>query len=222
MLKKSMATFCCSGILFDLDGVLVDSTGSVDQHWRIWARARNIDEEKIITIAHGVRAIEVIRTVAPHLNAEDELRKLEPEETDDHRKLKAMPGAIELVRSLPGNRWGVVTSGSLSIAPDRLRVVGVPVPKVLITADDVVNGKPHPEPYLKGAEQLRIKPEECLVIEDAPAGIRSAHAGGMKVIGFASTYRPEQLQEADAVIRSFGQVSVVNEGSSLRVTTTPT
>jgi mannitol-1-/sugar-/sorbitol-6-phosphatase len=220
VLKKSMPTFSCSAILFDLDGVLVDSTGSVDQHWRIWARERGINEEKIIAIAHGVRAIEVIRTVAPHLNAEVELRKLEQEESDDHHNLKAMPGAIDLVSSLPQNRWGVVTSGSLSIAPDRLRTVGVPVPKVLITADDVLNGKPHPEPYLKGAEGLKVKPEDCLVIEDAPAGIRSAHAGGMKVIGFASTYQPEQLHEADAVIRGFEQLSVTGDGKSLRVTVT--
>jgi mannitol-1-/sugar-/sorbitol-6-phosphatase len=212
-----MPTFVCSAILFDLDGVLVDSTGSVDRHWRIWARQRGINEEKVVAIAHGVRAIEVIRAVAPGLDAEAELRKLEREETDDHNKLKAMPGAIDLVRSLPQNRWGVVTSGSRSIAPDRLRMVGVPVPKVLITADDVVNGKPHPEPYLKGAEALGVEPRECLVIEDAPAGIRAAHAAGMKVIGFASTYKSDQLTEADAVIKSFKEVSVAVDGQSLRV-----
>jgi mannitol-1-/sugar-/sorbitol-6-phosphatase len=212
-----MPIFVCSAILFDLDGVLVDSTGSVDRHWRIWARERNIDEEKVIAIAHGVRAIEVIRTIAPHLDAEAELRLLEREETDDHKKLKAMPGAIDLVQSLPENRWGVVTSGSRNIAPDRLRMVGVPVPKVLITADEVVNGKPHPEPYLKGAEALGVEPKECLVIEDAPAGIRAAHAAGMKVIGFASTYKSDQLTEADAVIKTFKELSVAVDGHSLTV-----
>jgi mannitol-1-/sugar-/sorbitol-6-phosphatase len=214
-----MPIFRCSAILFDLDGVLVDSTGSVDKHWRIWARERGIDEEKVIAIAHGVRAIEVIRTIAPHLDAEAELRKLEKEETDDHHKLAAMPGAIDLVRSLPENRWAVVTSGSLSIAPDRLRMVGVPVPKVLITADDVINGKPHPEPYLKGAQALGVEANQCLVIEDAPAGIRSAHAGGMKVIGFASTYKAEQLTEADAVVKSFNELSVTIDKNFLNVDT---
>jgi mannitol-1-/sugar-/sorbitol-6-phosphatase len=212
-----MPTFVCSAILFDLDGVLVDSTGAVDRHWRIWARERNIDEEKVIAIAHGVRAIEVIRTIAPHLDAEEELRKLERDETSDHNKLEAMPGAIDLVDSLPQNRWGVVTSGSRYIAPDRLRMVGVPVPKVLITADDVINGKPHPEPYLKGAEALGVDPKQCLVIEDAPAGIRAAHAGGMKVIGFASTYKPEQLAQADAVIKTFEELSVAEDGKFLSV-----
>jgi mannitol-1-/sugar-/sorbitol-6-phosphatase len=214
-----MPTFRCSAILFDLDGVLVDSTGSVDKHWRIWARERGIDEEKVIAIAHGVRAIEVIRAVAPHLDAEEELRKLEKEETDDHHKLTAIPGAIDLVRSLPENRWAVVTSGSYSIAPDRLRMVGVPVPKVLITADDVINGKPHPEPYLKGAQALGFEANQCLVIEDAPAGIRSAHAAGMKAIGFASTYKAEQLTEADAVIKKFTELTVTVDKNFLSVNT---
>ncbi|MGD0986848.1 MAG: HAD family hydrolase [Candidatus Sulfotelmatobacter sp.] len=214
-----MPTFLCSAILFDLDGVLVDSTGAVDRHWRIWARARGIDEEKVIAIAHGVRAIEVIRAVTPHLDAEAELRDLERKESEDHISLTAMPGAIQLVSSLPVDSWGVVTSGSRHLATDRLRVVGVPIPRVMITADEVENGKPHPEPYLKGAKALGVKPEECLVIEDAPAGIRSAHAGGMKVIGFASTYRSEQLAEADAVIKNFVELKVVREGDSLRVST---
>ena len=213
-----MPTFVCSAILFDLDGVLVDSTGSVDRHWRIWARERGVDEEKVVAVAHGVRAIEVIRAVTPHLDAEAELRELEEKEAEDHEILNAMPGAIELVKSLPQGLWGVVTSGTRHLATERLRLVGVPVPKVMITADEVANGKPHPEPYLKGVEQLGVKPQDCLVIEDAPAGIRSAHAGGMKVIGFASTYRSEQLKEADAVIAGFNQLSVVHEGNSLRVT----
>ena len=212
-----MPTFRCSAILFDLDGVLVDSTGSVDLHWRVWARERGIDEEKVIAIAHGVRAIEVIRIVAPHLDADAELRDLEKEEANDHHKLAAMPGAIELVRSIPENLWCVVTSGTRHLATERLRMVGVPVPKAMITADDVVNGKPYPEPYLKGAKALGFEPQECLVIEDAPAGIRAAHAAGMKVIGFASTYEPEQLAEADAVIRNFSQLSIVYEGNSMHV-----
>jgi sugar-phosphatase len=212
-----MPTFRCSAILFDLDGVLVDSTGSVDLHWRVWARERGIDEEKVIAIAHGVRAIEVIRIVAPHLDADAELRDLEKEEANDHHKLAAMPGAIELVRSIPENLWCVVTSGTRHLATERLRMVGVPVPKAMITADDVVNGKPYPEPYLKGAKALGFEPQECLVIEDAPAGIRAAHAAGMKVIGFASTYEPVQLAEADAVIRNFSQLSIVYEGNSMHV-----
>lgn len=208
-----MTTFLCSAILLDLDGVLVDSTGSVERHWRIWARKRGIDEEQVVAIAHGVRAIEVIRRVAPQLDAEAELRRLEKEESDDHHLLVAMPGAIDLVHSIPAGRWGVVTSGSRHLAAERLRMVGVPDPPVMVTADDVTNGKPHPEPYLKGAQLLGAKPEDCLVIEDAPAGIRSAHAGGMKAIGLASTYDASRLLEADAVVKQLAAIRVSLNGT---------
>ncbi|MGO9084478.1 MAG: HAD family hydrolase [Candidatus Sulfotelmatobacter sp.] len=206
-----MPTFYCAAILFDLDGVLVDSTGSVGREWREWARRKGIDEETVIAIAHGVRAIEVVQRVAPHLDAAAEVRDLERREAD-HQKggVRVMPGAAELVRSIPEGRWGVVTSGTGYLAKARLRFCGLPVPKALVTADDVTKGKPHPEPYLKGAELLGFKPEECLVIEDAPAGIQSAHAGGMKVIGITSTYPADALGHADAVIGRFGQIQVTS------------
>jgi mannitol-1-/sugar-/sorbitol-6-phosphatase len=218
MIKKSMTTFLCSAILFDLDGVLVNSTGSVDRQWRAWARERGIDEEKVIAIAHGVRAVEVIRAVAPQLDAIGEVRALEKREAADHKGVAVMPGAVDLVRTIPEGRWGVVTSGSRELASERLRLAGISVPETLVTAEDVVNGKPHPEPYLKGAKLLGVTPQDCLVIEDAPAGIRSAHAGGMKVIGFASTYGKEKLTDADAVVSGFGDLSVtIEKDSRLRV-----
>jgi mannitol-1-/sugar-/sorbitol-6-phosphatase len=212
-----MTIFRCSAILFDLDGVLIDSTRSVDRQWRIWAREQGIDEEKVIAIAHGVRAVEVIRAVAPHLDAESQLRNLESREADDRVDVAVMPGAIEFVETLPDGRWGVVTSGTRDLASARLRLGGLQVPKVLVTAEDVANGKPHPEPYLRGAKLLGVKPEECLVIEDAPAGIRSARAGGMKIVGFASTYKKEKLGEADAVVKTFAELSASVDGRCLRV-----
>jgi sugar-phosphatase len=210
-----VTSFLCSAILFDLDGVLADSTGSVDRQWRIWAHERGIDAEKIITIAHGVRAVEVIRTVAPHLDAESEVLSLESQELDDRDGVVVMPGAVELIRAIPEDRWAVVTSGSRHLASARLRFLGIPVPRVMITADDVVDGKPHPEPYLKGAELLRVNPSECLVIEDAPAGIRSAHAGGMKVIALTSTFPASALSEADAVVRELKQIRLGVDGARM-------
>jgi len=124
-----------------------------------------------------------------------------------------MPGALELVRLIPEGRWGVVTSGSRLLATNRLRYCGLPVPEVLVTSDDVTNGKPHPEPYLKGATGLGSRPEECLVIEDAPAGIQAARAAGMKVIGMASTYAPEKLSEADGVLNAFSRIQLTYNGS---------
>jgi mannitol-1-/sugar-/sorbitol-6-phosphatase len=210
-----MTTFRCAAVLFDLDGVLVDSTRSVERQWRIWARARGIDEEKAVAIAHGVRAVEVIRAIAPHLDAEAEVRKLESQEAADHDGVAVMPGAAELIRAIPDRRWGVVTSGRRHLATARLKLAGIPIPRVMVTAGDVVDGKPHPEPYLKGAERLGINPAECLVIEDAPAGIRSAHAGGMKVIALASTYPASALSEADAVVSKLDQIQIARDGAGM-------
>lgn len=208
-----MVKFGCSAILFDLDGVLIDSTRSVDRQWRAWAREKEIDEEKVMAIAHGVRSIEVIRAVAPHLDAATEVEWLESHEAADQSDVTVMPGAVELIRSIPEGHWCVVTSGTRYLATARLKFGGLPVPLVLVTADDVANGKPHPEPYLKGAELLGFKPGECLVIEDAPAGIRSAHAAGMKVIGLASTYARAKLSEADAVVEKLNQIRVERDAA---------
>jgi sugar-phosphatase len=206
-----MIQFECAAILFDLDGVLVDSTRSVERQWRIWAREMGIEGDRVTTVAHGVRAVEVIRAVAPHLDAEAEVRKLESREAEDLDGVSAMPGAIELVRAVPEGRWGVVTSGTRHLATKRLRLFGIPIPKVMVTADDVAKGKPDPAPYLRGAELLGVNPSECLVIEDAPAGIKSAHAGGMKVIGLTSTYPAAALSEADAVVKKLSQLQVSRE-----------
>lgn len=208
-----MPTFSCSAILFDLDGVLVDSTGSVDRQWRAWAERKGVDGNAVMAIAHGVRSLEVIQRVAPHLDAEAEVLELESREADDREGVSVMPGAVELVRSIPQGRWGVVTSGTRLLASARLRFCGLPVPEVLVTADEVSNGKPHPEPYLKGAERLGFKPEECLVVEDAPAGIQAGQAAGMKVIGIASTYAAKFLQQADGVIAKLDAIHVSSNGT---------
>lgn len=216
-----MPVFPCSAILFDLDGVLVDSTRQVDREWREWALRKGVNGDAVMAIAHGVRTIEVIRRVAPHLDAAAEAAALEKHEAHDQRGVAVMPGAKDLLKSIPEGRWGVVTSGSRMLARNRLRHCGLPVPAVLVTSDDVVNGKPHPEPYLKGAAALGLKPVECVVVEDAPAGIQAAHAGGMKVIGLASTYEPAKLTEANAVIQALGD-AVVRVADGGLIVGTPT
>lgn len=212
-----MPIFSCSAILFDLDGVLCDSTRQVDREWREWAARKGVDGDAVMAIAHGVRTIEVIRQVAPHLDAEAEAAAIEDHEAHDQRGVTVMPGAADLLKSIPDGRWAVVTSGSRLLATHRLPYCGLPVPEVLVTSDDVVNGKPHPEPYLMGAERLGFRPAECLVIEDAPAGIQSAHAGGMKVIGMASTYGAEKLVAADAVVQKLGRIQVTANGAGKMV-----
>jgi sugar-phosphatase len=208
-----MPVFSCSAILFDLDGVLVDSTRSVERQWRAWAQRKGVDADAILAISHGRRTSEVIRTVAPHLDAESEAREIEEREADDHEGVTAVPGAAKLIGSMPDGRWGIVTSGPRYLQSGRLRLCGLPVPKVFITADDVVHGKPDPEPYLKGAAALGFSPAECLVVEDAPAGIAAARAAGMKVIGVASTYAADRLERADTVVGKLEQIQVTLNGS---------
>lgn len=214
-----MTTFSCSAILFDLDGVLVDSTKAVAHEWRRWAEENGVEPEKVEAIMHGRRTVEIVRTVAPHLDAEAEAGKIERRGADDDGKdgVAAMPGVAELLKLLPADRWGVVTSGTRMIATSRLRLAGLPTPRVLVPADEVQHGKPHPEPYLKGARLLGVNPAECLVIEDAPAGIESAHAGGMKAIGITSTYPSSELCEADAVIEAMTQIRVSPQDGKLKV-----
>src|SRR5262252_941325 len=208
-----MSRFSCAAILFDLDGVLVDSTKAVDREWREWAARKGVDGDAIMAIAHGVRTIEVIRRVAPHLDAEKEAAAIENHEAHDQRGVTVMPGASDLLKAIPDGHWAVVTSGSRLLAKNRLRHCGLPVPDVLVTSDDVTNGKPHPEPYLMGAKRLGFRPEECLVIEDAPAGIQSARAGGMRVIGMASTYAVAKLTEADAVVQNLAEIRTTPNGA---------
>jgi mannitol-1-/sugar-/sorbitol-6-phosphatase len=214
-----MPVFHCSAILFDLDGVLCDSTQAVDREWREWASRKGVDGDAVMAIAHGVRTIEVIRRVAPHLDAEAESAAIENHEAHDQRGVTVMPGALNLVNSIPSGQWGVVTSGSRLLARNRLRHCGLPIPDVLVTSDDVVNGKPHPEPYLKGASGLNFSPADCLVIEDAPAGIQAARAAGMKVLGITSTYSAQQLGEADAIIETLQSMSVEIAKGSLMLST---
>jgi sugar-phosphatase len=212
-LEMPIFSFSCAAILFDLDGVLVDSTRAVDREWREWAGRKGVDGDAIMAIAHGVRTVDVMRRVAPHLDAAAEASAIENHEAGDQRGVSVMPGAVDLLKSIPEGRWGVVTSGSRLLATNRLRHCGVPVPEVVVTSDDVTHGKPHPEPYLKGAERLGARPAECLAIEDAPAGIESARAAGMKVLGITSTYAADALGQADSVVGKLGQIQVTWNGA---------
>ncbi len=213
-----MKTFDCAAILFDLDGVLVDSTGSVTRQWRRWAEEHNLDPQKVLEIAHGVRTIEIVRTLAPHLDAEAEVKRIEKREADDQEGVAVMAGAAELLKAIPEGRWCVVTSGTRYLATARLKLANLPTPNVLVSADDVSKGKPDPEPYLMGAKLLGMKPAECLVVEDAPAGIRAAHGGGMKAIAITSTYPASELREGDAVVQQLPQIKVRSGGGPGRLT----
>ena len=197
-----MQEVSCRAILFDLDGVLVDSSVIVERHWRRWAAQHGLESEHILANAHGRRTMDTLHAVASHLqlDLEQEAALLEKSEIEDTEGLIAVPGAAGLLQALPGHSWAVVTSGSRLLATTRLQAVGLPVPQAFVTAEQVFLGKPHPEGYLKAARLLGLEPQDCLVIEDAPAGIQAAHAAGSRVIGVTTTFPVEDLEEADFVV----------------------
>jgi len=199
-------TFDCEAILFDLDGVLVDSTAVVVRTWRDWASHRGLDAERILENAHGRPTAETVRLFAPHLDADSEARELERMEAENLDGVLKVDGARELLSALPVDGWTVVTSGTRALASSRMEHAGLPLPERFVSADDVENGKPHPEAYLRGAEILGVHPEGCVVVEDAPSGVSSARSAGMRVVAVATTYRQDDLREADAVASSLAKI----------------
>jgi mannitol-1-/sugar-/sorbitol-6-phosphatase len=207
----------CQAVLFDLDGVLVDSTVAVARVWRRWAHEHSIDPEQVIANAHGRRSIETIRIVAPHIVAEQENLKVETLEIEDKEGIVAIPGAHDLLASLPLDRYTIVTSATAALAAARLQYAGFRVPGSLVTADDVAEGKPSPEPYLKGAAVLGFAPADCVVFEDTPAGVQAGKAAGMRVIALTTTYPSEELTAADALLDSLAGVKARLLGTMLRL-----
>jgi len=214
-----MPLFICQAVLFDLDGVLVDSTPCVTRVWTAWALQYRLDPDYVVHVAHGQKAIETLRKVAPQLDAVSEMAKVEQMELDDTDGLRVLPGARELLAALPAERYTIVTSGTRRLATKRLQVVGLPVPPNMVTADDVARGKPDPEPYLAGAAAVGIAAGECLVFEDAPSGIRSAKAAGAQVVAVSTTYKPEELTDSREIIPSLASVRTlgVDDRGQLRL-----
>lgn len=208
--EHSLFQYDCDAVLFDLDGVLIDSRHCIEHLWQVWASQRHINIDKVLHYAHGRRAVETIRLVAPHLDAEREAAELIAVEGHETAGLVKVPGALELLQSIPANAWGIATSGTHAIASTRLAFGGLPIPDVLISAEDVVAGKPDPEPYLFAAMMLGVKPASCVVIEDTPAGIQSGRAAGMHVVGIiSSTYAANELSQAHVIIRKLSDIEVV-------------
>lgn len=208
-----MTTLRTRGLLFDMDGVLVDSSGPVRRCWTRWLEMRGLSADKVEKVAHGRRAIDTIRVLGPHLHADAELKVMEELECTDLDGLTTYPGVVDLIRQLPPASWTVVTSATPKLARVRLQHAGVPLPAAMITADKVERGKPDPEPYRKGAELLGLTPGECVVVEDAPAGIQSAKAAGCRVLAVETTHSGEELTGADWIVPRLTEVREVKRRS---------
>lgn len=212
------------GILFDMDGVLVSSIGSVERTWEKWAVARGIDPAVAIGMAHGRRAIETVRELRPDLNDQEELQWLEEMEVADKVGVSMLDGVRPLLDSLPEKYWTVVTSATERIARSRMALGGIRVPAQIVSAEDVQLGKPHPEPYRRGAAILGLAPEDCLVIEDSASGAQAGHAAGCKVLATLFSHSIESLRYADYIVRSLEDVQIdvpKKQGSPLAVRFTP-
>ena len=201
-----MPTLECQAILFDLDGVLLDSVELSERLWCEFAEKYDIDAEHILAIHHGRRGVETVRIVAPHLLEVFEREERAWEAGKDLTGLKAYPGAKAVLNRLPRDRWGIVTSGTHRIATTRMAYVGLPQPEVLVTAEQVTHGKPHPEPYATGMERIGKHGAACLVFEDAPAGVASAKAAGAQVVAIASTTPAKELHAADVVVERLADI----------------
>lgn len=193
-----MPTLTCAALLFDLDGVLIDSTPAVARAWTRWAIERGFDPAEVVARAHGRPSLTTVSEYLPNADHQAENREVERREIEDLEGVIPLPGALDLLASLPPNRWTIVTSCTRPLAEVRIKAAGLPVPARFITSNDIVHGKPNSEPYLKAASMLGFGASDCAVFEDVPAGIRAGKSARAKVIAFTTTTRKSILQEAGA------------------------
>ena len=181
-----------------MDGVLINSTPAVARVWRRWAIEHGFNPDEVVARAHGRPSLTTVREYLPNADHEAENREVERREIEDLEGVVPLPGALDLLASLPPNRWTIVTSCTRPLAEVRIKAAGLPLPKELITSNDITHGKPHPEPYLKGASILGFPAANCVVLEDVPAGVRAGKSAGSRVAGFTTTVEESALREAGA------------------------
>jgi sugar-phosphatase len=205
------------GLLFDMDGVLISSIGSVRRSWRKWAALYGVPDAENYEVPHGMRAIEIVKSLRPDIDPEEGLKVIEDIEVDDMEDLQVLPGVRSLLEGLPIDRWAIVTSATKRLTLARLEYAGLPLPERLITADMVERGKPDPEPYRRGAALLGLRNEDCVVVEDAPSGVGAGKAAGSRVLGVLGTHTIEELQEADWIVDSLAGVEARSVDGSLEL-----
>lgn len=197
-----MGEYSGATVLFDMDGVLVDSGSSIREGVTAWSRERGLDPATVLEHAHGRTDHDLVRIVAPHLDPAVEAERIQAQEIAHDTTVRAMPGAADLLAQMRsrGRSWAVVTSAGRALALSRLSTLGLSVPRALVTADDVKTGKPDPGPYLLGAERAGVEPSVCVVVEDSPNGVAAGLAAGMPVVAVATTSEPGELAHATAVV----------------------
>jgi sugar-phosphatase len=211
----------CKGILFDMDGILISSIGSVERSWTRWAEMRGIDPALARKTAHGRRAIETVAKLRPDLDREAELKVIENIEAEDNEGLTVLPGVLALLAALPPGRWTVVTSATERLARVRMAAGGIPVPERLVTAEHVTRGKPHPEPFLTAAALLGVAPADCVVFEDSSSGAQAGRTAGCTVVATTFSVSIESLDAAHYVVRDLTGIRVESVGDEIVLHLTP-
>lgn len=206
----------CKGFLFDLDGTLVDSLPAVEQAWSNWAKSHGLTPQEVLAFIHGKQAITSLCHFMPGKSEAEiaaEFTRLEQIESTETAGITALPGAVALLNHLNKSAipWAIVTSGTMPVARARHRVSQLPSPEVFVTAERVKRGKPEPDAYLLGAQLLGLSPHECVVVEDAPAGILSGLAAGCKVIAVNAPADTPRLNEVNRIVNSLEQISVIKQ-----------
>jgi mannitol-1-/sugar-/sorbitol-6-phosphatase len=220
-LVSSPVLIRCQGVLFDMDGILISSLGSVERSWTRWAARRGLAADVALKIAHGRRAIDTLAALCPECDAEAELKVIEDLEIEDNEGLTVLPGVLELLAALPADRWTVVTSATERLALARLADGGIPRPARLVTANQVTRGKPDPEPFVTGAALLGFAPRECVVFEDSSSGAEAGRAAGCTVVATTFSHSAERLGAAHYLVPDLRSVSVQVEGDGLVLRVTP-
>ena len=213
--------FEVEAVLFDIDGTLVDSTAAVERTWTRWAEKYRIGVSELLRVCHGRRTEDTVAMFLPEEQRAAAVAELERLELDDLADITALPGATSLLGLLVLDQWAAVTSGSRALMCARLGAAGLPVPAVLVAAEDVTQGKPDPEGYLAAAAALGKDIRNCLVIEDAPAGVKAGQASGAHVLAIATSHTPPELALADTVVPDLTACKVEHTPDGLRVATVP-